>query len=102
MKTPRLFLSAAVLFWGWQVHLLWIAICLGLLLESASLIKSKFDFKPSDFNKFIDISTIEVSHKNIMPLIGTKRLQWNYQSVCLLAGKVMQNYYPKHLLSTSF
>ncbi len=58
MKTPRLFLCAAVLFWGWQVHLLWIALCLGILLESASLIKSKFDFKPSDFNKFIDISTI--------------------------------------------
>ncbi|MEN8211581.1 MAG: transglutaminase-like domain-containing protein [Thermodesulfobacteriota bacterium] len=58
MKTPRFFLFTAVLFWGWQVHLLWIAICLGVLLESANIVKSKFDFKPSDFNKFIDISTV--------------------------------------------
>ncbi len=58
MKTPRFFLSAAVLFWGWQVHLLWIAICIAILLESAHIIKSKFDFKLSDFNKFIDISTL--------------------------------------------
>jgi protein-glutamine gamma-glutamyltransferase len=58
MKTPRFFLSAVVLFWGWQAHLLWIAIFLGIILESASMIKSRFDFKPSDFNKFIDISTV--------------------------------------------
>ncbi len=58
MKTPRLFLCAAVLFWGWQVHLLWIAICIAILLESAYIIKSKFDLNPSDFNKFIDISTV--------------------------------------------
>jgi len=58
MKAPRFFLSAAVLFWGWQVDLLWIAILLGIILESANVIKSKFDFQISDFNKFIDISTV--------------------------------------------
>jgi len=58
MKAPRFFLSAAVLFWGWQVHLFWIAIFLGIILESANVIKSRFDFQISDFNKFIDISTV--------------------------------------------
>ena len=58
MKTPRFFLSAAVLFWGWQVNLLLISICIAILLESADIINSKFDLKPSDFNKFIDISTV--------------------------------------------
>ncbi len=58
MKAPRFFLSAAVLFWGWQVHLFWIAIFLDIILESANVIKSKFDFQVSDFNKFIDISTV--------------------------------------------
>ena len=57
MKTPRFFLGAAVLFWGWQVHTLWIAVCLAVILESARVIESKFEFKPSDFNKFVDIST---------------------------------------------
>jgi transglutaminase-like putative cysteine protease len=58
MKPPRFFLGAAVLFWGWQVHTLWIAICLGLILEFGRVAKSKFEFKPSDFNKFVDISTV--------------------------------------------
>ncbi|MDM8535211.1 transglutaminase-like domain-containing protein [Desulfobacterales bacterium HSG17] len=58
MKAPRFFLAAAVLFWGWQVHLFWIAIFLGIILESANVIKSRFDFQISDFNKFIDISTV--------------------------------------------
>jgi len=58
MKAPRFFLGAVVLFWGWQVHTLWIAVCLAVLLESASVVKSKFEFKPSDFNKFVDISTV--------------------------------------------
>jgi protein-glutamine gamma-glutamyltransferase len=58
MKAPSFYLSAAVLFWGWQVHLFWIAILLGIILESANVIKSRFDFQISDFNKFIDISTV--------------------------------------------
>ncbi|MCK5350295.1 MAG: hypothetical protein KAJ25_12940, partial [Desulfobacula sp.] len=58
MKAPRFFLAAAVLFWGWQVHTLWIAVCLAILLELAGMVKSKFEFKPSDFNKFVDISTV--------------------------------------------
>ena len=58
MKTPRFFLGAVVLFWGWQVHTLWIAMCFAVILESARVVKSKFEFKPSDFNKFVDISTV--------------------------------------------
>ena len=58
MKSPRFFLSAAVLFWGWQVNLFWIAVFLGIILESANVIQSRFDFQISDFNKFIDISTV--------------------------------------------
>ena len=57
MKTPRFFLGTSVLFWGWQVHTMWIAVCLAVILESARVFKSKFEFKPSDFNKFVDIST---------------------------------------------
>ena len=58
MKTPRFFIGSAVLFWGWQVHTLWVAICLAVILESARMLKTKFDFKSSDFNKFVDISTV--------------------------------------------
>ena len=58
MKAPRFFLGTIVLFWGWQVHTLWIAICLAAILESSRVVKSRFEFKPSDFNKFFDVSII--------------------------------------------
>ncbi|MCP4671474.1 MAG: transglutaminase domain-containing protein, partial [Desulfobacula sp.] len=54
----RFFLCTAVLFWGWQVTLLWIAIFLGIILEWANVVKSKLDFQIADFNRFIDISTV--------------------------------------------
>lgn len=58
MKTPRFLLGAIVLFWGWQVHTLWIAICLAVIIESSRMVKTKFEFKPADFNKFVDISIV--------------------------------------------
>ncbi|RLB93637.1 MAG: transglutaminase domain-containing protein, partial [Deltaproteobacteria bacterium] len=58
MKTPRFFLGAIVLFWGWQVQTLWIAIGLAAALEFSRVYKSRFEFKPSDFNKFVDISIV--------------------------------------------
>ncbi|MFA5904220.1 MAG: transglutaminase-like domain-containing protein [Desulfobacula sp.] len=58
MKTPRFFLGAVLLFWGRQVDLLWIALILALILESARMVKTRFELSPSDFNKFVDISTV--------------------------------------------
>lgn len=58
MKAPRFFLGTIVLFWGWQMQTLWIAICLAIILESSRAFKSKFEFKSSDFNKFVDVSIV--------------------------------------------
>jgi len=58
MKSPRLLLGSVVLFWGWQVQTLWIAVLLSFILESAHLVKTRFELMPSDFNKFVDISTV--------------------------------------------
>ncbi|MBU1341489.1 MAG: transglutaminase family protein [Proteobacteria bacterium] len=58
MKAPRFYLGAVVLFWGWQVHTLWLAIGCAVMLESVHMINTRFWLKPSDFNKFVDVSTI--------------------------------------------
>ncbi|MFH2057665.1 MAG: transglutaminase-like domain-containing protein [Pseudomonadota bacterium] len=63
MRAPRLFLGATLLFWGWMADTLWVAAFLALVLESAQLVQTRFEYKPSDFNKFVDIS--------IMLLAGT-------------------------------
>ncbi len=58
MKTPRFFLGTIVLFWGWQVQTLWIALGLAAVLEFSRVYKSRFEFTPSDFNKFVDITIV--------------------------------------------
>ncbi len=58
MKTPRFYLGSILLFWGWQVNILWAAVLLAVFLEMARSAKTKFEFRASDFNKFVDMSTI--------------------------------------------
>ncbi len=68
MKTPGFFISTALLFWGWQTQTVWIAICLAALLESSRLTKTRFDMAPSDFNKFVDISTMLLAGTVVLAL----------------------------------
>lgn len=68
MKTPRCFLGAVVLFWGWQVQLLWLAMGLAILLESARLMKVKYALGALDFNKFVDVSLFLLAGIIVMAL----------------------------------
>lgn len=68
MKTPQFFLGTILLFWGWQVELLWIAIFLVFILEAARVVKTRFELQPSDFNKFVDISTVLLAGTIILAL----------------------------------
>jgi hypothetical protein len=50
MKTPPLLLGAALLFWGWQSGFLVAGAVMGVVLESARLIKARWEFSDEDFN----------------------------------------------------
>ena len=54
----RFFISTALIFWGWQFEVLWLGAALASGLDSAYWIKSRFKFEASDFNKFVDVSTV--------------------------------------------
>lgn len=58
MKTPGFYLFSVLVFWGWQHQLLWLAVGLGIILESAAYLNFKFSLSHKDFNKFVDISII--------------------------------------------
>lgn len=58
MKPPRLYLGLLLLFWGVQTDSLWLGIAAAAGLEWARMLKNGFDLKPSDFNTFVDISTV--------------------------------------------
>jgi transglutaminase-like putative cysteine protease len=48
---PPGLLGFALVFWGWQVHLLPIAIPLALLLESAAWVKVRWEFSTTDYQR---------------------------------------------------
>ena len=68
MKTPRFYLGAVLLFWGWQVEFPWIGLCLALILESSRMVKTRFELHASDFNKFVDISTVLLAGTIVLAL----------------------------------
>lgn len=58
MKTPPLLIGAALLLWGWQGRLLYVALILAALLEGARFTKTRWDFSEPDFRRIADLCTI--------------------------------------------
>jgi transglutaminase-like putative cysteine protease len=58
LKPLFLYAPSALIFWGWQMDAVWIAVPLAALLLYSYKTRFKFDFKVSDVNRFVDVSTI--------------------------------------------
>jgi len=50
-KPPPLLLGAAVLFWGWQSGYLPVAILIAAVLESAWVVKARWELADQDFTR---------------------------------------------------
>src|SRR5690242_21551514 len=51
MSAPRFLLGATLLFWGWQADLPIMGVLLAVALESAHLIKARWEFSDEDFSR---------------------------------------------------
>jgi hypothetical protein len=51
MKPPPLLLGATLLFWGWQSGLLVVGVVMAVVLESANLVKARWEFSDGDFSR---------------------------------------------------
>src|SRR3974390_3263664 len=51
MKAPPFLLGAALLFWGWQTGFFVIGAIMAAVLESAHLVKARWEFSDEDFNR---------------------------------------------------
>ncbi len=58
MIPPTLLLGCAVIFWGWQINLLIIAIPMALILETARWVNWRWDLSDKDFNRITDWSAV--------------------------------------------
>ena len=68
MKAPRFFIGSVLLFWGWQVQTLWLAIGLATIIEIGCMIKLKFELHASDFNNFVDVSIVLLAGTSVLAL----------------------------------
>ncbi len=57
MKHPPLLLAAALLFWGWQSHLLTFALPMLLVLEVAPWVKWRWALTDKDFRRVVDFTS---------------------------------------------
>jgi len=57
--TP-LFLGAALLFWGWRVEFLPLALAMAITLESARFVSLRWQFSDKDVNRLVDLSSVIV------------------------------------------
>ncbi len=58
MKTSPILLGASLMFWGWQTGYMILAAVMALVLEGSRLIKLKWDFSQSDFNRISDLCNL--------------------------------------------
>lgn len=58
MKTPRLFLGATLLFWGWQTNMPIIGAVMAVVIEASIFLPWRWTFTAKDLNKAADICAI--------------------------------------------
>jgi hypothetical protein len=58
MTHPPLLLAAALLFWGWQSHLLAFAVPMLLILEATPWVKWRWNFADKDFRRVVDFTSV--------------------------------------------
>ncbi len=68
MKVSIFFIPGALLFWGWQVQTLWIAVIFVLVIVASEWSNIKFELSVPDFNKFVDVSTIILAGAIVLAL----------------------------------
>ena len=58
LKAPPLLLLATLAFWGWQSGLPAIGVTMGVVLESALLIKMRWELSDTDFRRIMTFCTL--------------------------------------------
>ena len=61
LSPPPLFLGMTLLFWGWQTGFLFVAIAMAAVVESSHLIRVRWQFSPTDYNRISDLCFILVA-----------------------------------------
>ncbi len=58
MIPPPFLLGCTIIFWGWQIHLLIIAVPMAIILEAAQWVNWRWNLADKDFNRVTDWSSV--------------------------------------------
>jgi hypothetical protein len=58
IKTPPFLLLAVLLFWGWQSGLLLVGLVMGVVLESARYVQTRWELSEADFRRVLTFCTV--------------------------------------------
>ena len=56
--TYRPVIVPALLLWGWQADVLWLALAMGVVLEAPRLVRARFDISQADFDRLWSFSSV--------------------------------------------
>ena len=83
MNTPALLVGAALLFWGWQAHLLPIAAILAVVFEGSRLSQARREFSQADLDRVWNLCTLAFLGAAIYSFTASEEARG-------LAGSVLQ------------
>ena len=89
LKAPPLLLGAVLLFWGWESGLPLVGAAMGLVLESAWLIKVRWDFSDADFRRILTFCTLFAFAATLYIFAASQEAGGGFRGSALSVGRAM-------------
>jgi hypothetical protein len=89
LKVPPLLLGAVLLFWGWESELPLVGAAMGIVLESAWLIKVRWDFSDTDFRRILTFCTLFAFAATLYVFAATQEAGGGFHGSALSVGRTM-------------
>ena len=81
--------AAALLFWGWQSGLPWVGAAMGIILESAWLVKVRWDFSDADFRRILTFCTLFAFAATLYVFTASQEAGGGFQGAADTVGHAM-------------
>lgn len=89
LKAPPLLLGAVLLFWGWESGLPLIGAAMGIILESAWLVKVRWDFSDADFRRILTFCTLFAFAVTLYVFAASQEAGGGFRGSALSVGRAM-------------
>lgn len=89
LKTPPLLLGATLLFWGWQSDLLLIGAVMGIILESARVVKVRWELSDADFRRILTFCTLLALAASLYVFTDTQESGGGFHGSAGAVGRAM-------------